>query len=137
MGSFLTRVKDKIQAKYKLDVNRVVQEYDAFLQYPLVTTSSFQDILDGKLNRRRRALQLTMMLHYWLYLIPRYCFVSLLYFADEKTRMYYQYILADYAEEMGMLGRTLNICYVVYSIGIFLNVIVIRKFEADKGRWSS
>ena len=108
MTSFLTTVKDKFQTRYKLDVNKVVKEYNAFLQYPLVTSSSFQDILDGKLNARRRALQLTLLLHYWLYVLPRYCFVCLLYFQDEKTRMHYQYNLADYAEEMGILGRTFN-----------------------------
>ena len=131
MASFFTTVKDKFQARYKLDVNQVVKEYDAFLQYPLVTTSSFQDILDGKLNQRRRALQLAIMLHYWLYLIPRYSFVTLLYFKDEKTRLHYQYILADYAEEMEILGRTFNVGFIVFSVGIFLNDVVMRKFEAQ------
>ena len=131
MNRFLTKVKDKLQARYKLDVNQVINEYDAFLQYPLVTTSSFQDILVGKLNKRRRAFQLTMMLHYWLYLVPRYSLVTLLYFQDEKTRTHYQYILADYAEEMGMLGRTFNVGFIVFSIGIFLNDVVMRKFEAQ------
>ena len=131
MTSFLTRVKEKIEAKYKLNVDRVVQEYDAFLQYPLVTTSSFQDILDGKLNRKRRALQLIIMLHYWLYLIPRYSFLTILYFQDEKTRTHYQYILADYTEEMGMLGRTFNVGYVVFTIEFFVNDVVMRKFEAQ------
>ena len=130
MASFLTRVKNKIKAKYRLDVDQVVQEYDAFLQHGLVTTSSFQNILDGKLNRKRRALQLTVMLYFWLYLIPRYGFVSLLYFQDEVTRIHYQYILADYAEQMGILGRTMNVGYIVFIIEIFLNNIVMKKFEA-------
>ena len=131
MASFFIRIKDNFQARYKLDVNQVVKKYDAFLQYPLVTTSSFQDILKRKLNERRRALQLTIMLYYWIYMIPRYCFVSFLYFQDEETRMYYQYTLADYAEEMGVLGRTFSACYVIFSIGTFLNDIVIRKFEGQ------
>ena len=132
MASFFTRVKDQIKARYRLNVDQVVQEYNAFLQHGLVTTSSFQDILDGKLNRRKRALQLTIMVYFWLYLIPRYSFVSLLYFQDEKTRMHYQYILADYAEEMGILGRTLNIGYIVFVIEIFLNNIVMIKFEGKR-----
>ena len=123
------RIKDKIKGRYKLDVNQVVQEYDAFLQYPLVTTSSFQDILDGKLNPRRRALQLAILLYYCLYLIPRYSFLIFLYFQNEKTRIHYQYILADYSEEVGILGRTFNVAYVVYVIGIFINDVVMRKFE--------
>ena len=131
MTSFLTRVKDKFEAKYKLDVNQVVKEYDLFLQYSLVTTSSFQDILDGNLNSRRRALQLTNMLIYWLYLIPRYSFLILLYFQEEKTRQYYQHILADYAEEIGILGRTFNIAVVIFGIGTLVNAYVMRKFEGQ------
>ena len=125
------KVTDKIIVRYRLDVNRVVQKYDAFLRHPLVTTSSFQSILDGKLNRRRRALQLTFMLHSGFYVIPRYCFVSLLYVQDEKTRLHYQYILADYNEELGMFGRTLNVIYIFFAIEMLFNVIVIRRFEGQ------
>ena len=131
MASFFTRVKDKIKAMWRLDVNQVVHEYDAFLQHGLVITSSFQNILDSKLNRKRRALQLAYMLHYCLYVIPRYCFVGLHYFQDEKTRTYYQYILADYAEEMGILGRTFNVGYIIFPIGMLFNYIVTRKFEGQ------
>ena len=129
MASFFTRAKDNIVARYKLDANQVVKEYDTFLRRGLVTTSSFQDILDGKLNRKRRAFQLAMLLYWGLYSIPRYLFFSLLYFQDEKTRIYYQYILADYAEEMGMLGRTFNVVYIIFSVGMVVNYIVTRKFE--------
>ena len=124
-------VKDKFHAKYKLNVNQVVKEYSAFLQYALVTTSSFEDILDRKLNQRKRTLQLTLMLHQWLYVIPRYSFLSLLYFQDEKTRKHYQYILADYGEEMGMVGRTYNVGYIIFAIGTFANDVVMRKFEGQ------
>ena len=131
MASFFTRVGDKIKAWYRLDVNQVVHEYNAFLQHGLVTTSSFQDILDGKLNRRRRALQLTFMLFLCLYFIPRYCLVSLLYFLDEKTRIHYQYILADYNEELGIIGRIFNVGCIMFGITMILNDIVIRKFEGQ------
>ena len=131
MASFFARVKDNVKAKYKLDINKVIRQYDAFLQYGLVTTSSFQDILDGKLNARRRAFQLTIMLILCVYLIPRYCLLCLLYFQDEKTRMHYQYILADYGEEMGMLGRAVNVTYVIFATGILVNDIVMRKFEGQ------
>ena len=131
MTRLLIRVKDKFKARYRLDVNQVVNEYNTFLQCGLVTTSSFQNILDGKLNRRRRALQLTVMLYFLLYMIPRHSFLILLYPQDDKTRMYYQYILADYGEEMGMLGRTFNVCFIIFPIGVLINNIVMRMFEAQ------
>ena len=131
MTSFFTTVKNKFQARYKLDGYQVVHEYDAFLQYGLVTTSSFENILDGKLNRTRRALQLTYILYFLLYVIPRYSFLTLLYYQDDGTRMYYQYILADYSQEMGMLGRTLNVAHIIFVIGITVNTYVTRKFEGQ------
>ena len=132
MASFFATVKDKFQARYKLDVNQVVKQYNAFLQHSLITTSLFQDILDGKLNARRRAFQLIIMLHIWLYMIPRYSIIILLYFQDETTRMHYQYILADYAEEMGMFGRTFNVLYVVFAFEMFINYVVLRKYEGRR-----
>ena len=142
MSSFLTKVPDnlqrffsgvneKFQAKFKLNFNQVVQEYENFLQCGKATTSSFSDILDGKLNPRKRAFQLTFMLYYLLYVIPRYSFLTFLSFEDEETRMHYQYILADYAEEMGMFGRAFNAAYVIFGIGMMLDDIVMRKFEAE------
>ena len=131
MTARYNKVMDKIKARLRLDVNQVVQEYDAFLQYGLVTTSSFQEIVDGKLNRKRRAHQLIFLLCACLYVIPRYSFLSLLYFQDEKIRIHYQYILADYAEEMGMLGRTFNVTYIIFAFGILVNDILMRKFEGQ------
>ena len=74
---------------------------------------------------------MTVMVYYWLYLVPRYGFVSLLYLQDKKTRMYYQCILPDYAEEMGILGRTMNVATMIFFGGIFVNNIVMRKFEGQ------
>ena len=143
MASFFSRVKDnmtgicsilknKINARYRVDVKQVVHKYDAFLQHGLVTTSSLQNILDDKLNSKRRALQLAYMLYYCLYVIPRYGFVSLLYFQDEKTRVNYEFLLADYTEEMGMLGRTFNVGIVTFSTGILANNIVLRRLKGRK-----
>ena len=38
----------------KWSPEQFVQDYDAFLQKYLVITSSFQNIVDGKLNKKRR-----------------------------------------------------------------------------------
>ena len=131
MASRLTRFKDKIKSRYHFNVDQVVKRYEDYLCYSLVTTTSFQNIVDGKLNQKRRNLQLLLLLDYVLYSIPKYGFFIHLYFRDEETRKYYQYILADYGEEMGMLGRTFNFCYPVFTVAFLINYSVMRKFEGQ------
>ena len=75
---------------------------------------------------------MTLIFWYWLYFLPRYCFVSLLYFQEENTRMRYQYILADYDEEMGMLGRTFNVGYIIFGTGMIMNYVTLIKFERQR-----
>ena len=123
--------KDKIVSRYRFDVNEVVKRYEDFICYSLVTTTSFQNIVDGKVNHKRRNLQLLLLLDYVLYSIPKYIFFCHLYFRDEETRKYYQYILADYGEEMGMLGKTFNFCYPLFTTGLLINYLVTRKFEGQ------
>ena len=119
-----------LQERYKLDINRVVQDYDEFLRYSLVTTRSFQDIQDKRTCPKEGFLQLLFIVFLLFYVIPKYSFLVSLYFQDEDTRLLYQHLLADYNEEMGLLGRTFNICYIVFGTGILVNIFVVRKYEA-------
>ena len=128
--TFTMEIINKIKEKYKLDVNRVVDEYDQYLRLALITTTPFQDIVNRKLSPRNRLFQRLLFLHY-VYLIPRYAFLCLLYLKNEDTQKYYQQLLGDYGEEFGLLGRTFNICYVVFSIEIVINVIVMRRHEEN------
>ena len=119
-----------LQQRYKLDINRVVQDYDEFLRHSLVTTRSFQNTQDERAHRKEGTLQLLFIVFLLFYLVPKYSFLVSLYFQAEDTRLRYQYLLADYNEEMGLLGRTFNTCYVVFATGVLFNIFVIRKYEA-------
>ena len=126
----MSQLLQMLKNRYALNVSRVVQNYDDFLQYALITTTSFPDIINGKLNQRNRSFQLTTLIYLFVYFFPKYFTLYYLYAQDEQTRQYYQYYLADYAEELGLLGRTFNICYSVFSFEIALNIISLRWFES-------
>ena len=115
---------------YALDVSKVIQHYDEFLQSALVTTTSFQDILDGKLNRRNRFWQLLYLVYLLVYFLPKFLFLSYAYTRDTATRVYYQQLLADYAEEFGLLGRTHIVCCVAFFGQNVLNTFFLRKYES-------
>ena len=116
--------------KYPLDSTRVVQKYDEYLQYALLTTASFRDIVAGKVNPRNRFRQNVLLCYYFVYFIPRYSFLSWLYFQKKEKRIHYQNMLADYAEEIGLLGRTFNVCYLLFTVGILLNTLVVRRYQS-------
>ena len=129
-----TRLMEKLlhflNNKYPLDSTRVVQKYDEYLQYALLTTASFRDIVAGKVNPRNRFRQNVLLCYYFVYFIPRYSFLSWLYFQEKEKRIHYQNVLADYAEEIGLLGRTFNMCYFLFTVGILLNTLVIRRYQS-------
>ena len=115
---------------FPLDVTKVVFNYEQFLQSALVTTTSFQDILDGKLNRRNRFWQLLYLIYLLVYFLPKSLFLSYAYTRNTATRVYYQQLLADYAEEFGLLGRTHIVCCVAFFGQNVLNTFFLRRYES-------
>lgn len=104
-----------------------IHKYEKTLIWSLAITSPFQDILEGKVNERKRFLQLLLILVDVFYVIPKYTFFCLLYLTDESTRRTCQYYFADYFEEFGTFGRVLNILYPVFTVTHVLDKIVLRK----------
>ena len=127
----MAKVLDLLKKEFRLDTSRVVQDYDDFLRKTLLTTTTFQDRLSGRLNRRNRFWQLIFVIHYILYTLPRYLILCYLYTSDDATRLRYQYLLADYAEELGLWGRTFNVCYVIFGTEAALNLLVMRKYDGS------
>ena len=127
----MANVLGLLKEKFRLDTSRVVQDYDDFLRRTLLTTTSFQDTLSGRLNRKYRFWQLIFVIHYIVYVWPRYLTLCYLYTRDEPTRLHYQYLMADYAEELGLWGRTFNVCYVIFGTEVALNLLVMRKYESS------
>ena len=119
-----------LRNRYPLDVSKVVENYDEFLQSALITTTSFHDILNRKLNKKNRTLQLTVLIYLFVYFFPKYFILCYSYTRDTETRVHYQYLLADYAEEMGLLGRTFNACYTVFQFENTVNSLFLRWYES-------
>ena len=124
-------VLELLKKEFRMNTSRVVEDYDKFLRKALITTTSFQDIVSGRLNRRNRLLQLIFLIHLILFTLPRYITLCYLYTRIESTRLRYQYLLADYGEELGLCGRALNVCYIVVGIEVTLNLLVMRKYESS------
>ena len=122
---------DLFSEQFQVGTSRVIEDYDKFLRQAFITTTSFQDILSGKLNRRNRFWQLIFLIHGMIYTLPRYLILCYLYTRDQPTRLHYQYLLADYGEELGLWGRTFNVCYVVFGIVLPMNQLLIRKYESS------
>ena len=127
MNRLLHRISNVMRLKWGPE--QFVQDYDAFLQKCFVTTSSLQNIIDGKLDKKRRIQQLLLFLP-MLYTIPRYVFICSLYLRDRETRLYWQYYLADYMEQLGVLGRLLNVFYVLFTVAAISDKMLLRKAEA-------
>ena len=127
----MARILTRLQEKFKPDFNRVVQDYDDFLRHSLVTTKSFQDIVDKVHNPKQSLKQLVFLVYALVYFLPKYLCLCSLYFQDENIRVRYQYLLADYNEELGLFGRTFNICSIVFSSGMVFNIFVMKKFEGS------
>lgn len=125
----MTSIVDRIKEKYKLNETRTVQDFDDFLQYAMVTTTSFQGILDGKLNPRNRFFQFLLLVFIFVYAMPRYSIICYLYTQDNAKRSQYLYLLADYGEEMGLLGKAINICFLVFGSELSFNLMILRKYE--------
>jgi hypothetical protein len=94
-------------------------------------TGSFQDIVDGKLNKRRRRFQILVNLLF-VFMLPRFCFACSLYaIKDESTRKYYQYMIVDYMETLGLVGRSFNAIYAVNLFPLVIDKLFFRSHEAS------
>ena len=131
VNPIMAGISTRLQERFKPDFNRVVQDYDDFLRHSLVTTKSFQDIVDKVHNPKQSLKQLVFLVYALVYFLPKYLCLCLLYFQDEKIRVRYQYLLADYNEELGLFGRTFNICSIVFASGMVLNIFVVKRFEGS------
>jgi hypothetical protein len=64
-----------------------------------------------------------------LWMMPRLFLLCFLYSFPNEFASVYRLYLADYFEELGLVGRSMNICYVLFMFFAFLDTIIIRYQE--------
>ena len=120
----------KLKSMLSLDVTRAVEDYDGFLRSALITTTSFQDIVSGNLNKRNRTVQLIVLVYLFVYHSPRYFTLCYAYTQDTETRTRLQNLLVDYGEELGLMGRIGNVCFAVFLFENSINSLFLRWNES-------
>ena len=112
------------------DAAKIIAKYEEVLQKSYIITSSFQDIINRKLNRKQRRIQLVIHLSVAMITI-RYIFFCFLYTTDKRTMNYYQYWLQDYWEALGLLGRSLNGVFATAYLPVVFNIFYLRFCEVS------
>ena len=144
-----TFLGDFFKMHEQYDSEKVISKYEKVLQQAYLTCGSFQDILDGNLNKNRRRIQMFIIIFFCV-LLPRYWFTCFLYGRSEETMKYYQYMIVDYMEQLGLVGRSLNAIYACNLLPLCIDKVMIRSYETHgrlefltemnslriKGKWS-
>ena len=113
----------------KFEAVRVISRYEEALRTSFMITSTFQDIVNGNLDKKRQFKQL--LIHFLILVVTvRYLFFCSLYITSEETREYYQYWFQDYWETLGILGRTLNASFATAILPVVINMFYLRHWES-------
>lgn len=106
----------------------LVRRFEKELLDGWIASSSFQDIVNGHLKRKGRIKQVILFV-VWILLAIRFGILSFLYLCREEIRFRGQYLLIDYLENAGIMGRIMNVAYCLeFLVQVFQNPI-IRKHE--------
>ena len=109
---------------------KVISRIEKHLLYAKLISSSFQDILDGKLNKKRRRIQL-MFAFLLLGMLMRFWISCYLYTRDHETVKDYKYWIVDYMDTLGLVGRCLNAIYGCNFITMTINRFFFRSWESS------
>ena len=118
------------------EAQEILEEYERYLCYSFVINSSFQEIVEGRLNKKRRRLHLLVLVVLGVYVVPRFAFLSAFYFQSKDVQDYYLYWFADYTQQVhGLLGKTWNALYIIFPSYLCINMTLLRRLE-EKGSLS-
>jgi len=109
----------------------VIKDYEKLLFDGQIINGSFKDIVDKMTRPFKRTLNWGFLVLYLGYIIPRLSFIGYLYLKDEETRTFWQCYLTDYFELLGMFGRYLNFCYLIFSFPVVLDRFWLYSFEKN------
>ena len=118
------------QIDNNVDIEKVVNDYDSFMQECLITTGSFHNIHSHRLNSRKRCQQLLFVTYYIIQSTLCTLFIWS-YRQDNNTRLWINYWFADYNEELGKFGRIINLCYPFYCVYVTADKFTLRWFESS------
>lgn len=118
--------------KFFKDDYDFIQDLEGCLQRSLLITSPLKDILKGTQNRKKRFFQVLLACVWILYVIPRYTLCCIFYAMEAEKRKIYQYYAVDYFEELGLFGRTLTACYLVFAISAVTDMMILRGNQKNK-----
>jgi len=108
----------------------VLKNYEKLLYDALIISGSLEDTLQNKSRPLKRMANWVLIVVYLVF-IPRYSFLCYLYLEDEDTRTFWQYYLVDYYEQLGMFGRCLNFCYIVFPVAQIMDKLLLFLFERN------
>lgn len=119
---------------FKKDEVAILQDFEKYLQKALVIPASHEDLLSQTNLSRGHRMQLAFMTLQSFWSIPRLGFFCSLYtpFYSEETATRLRFYLADYFEELGLLGRTLQIAYFIFGLGCMADQILLRRSERSQ-----
>jgi len=113
--------------------DQVIDLYEKCLQNALIISTSFKNVIQVKLDRKRRLLQAIFLGIAFFYVVPRYSFICFMYSKDQETRKYWEYLIPDYLTQFGLFGKALNLLYATFILFIAVDKLYQRIFES-KGR---
>ena len=117
---------------FAIEMRRLIRNFDYQLRQAWLTSSTFTEIENGRLNKIGRRKQLFIIIMGSV-MITKWALTSYLYLCNDKDRELGQYYLLDYMESIGLMGRMYNIVYFLEVMFVVGNTITVRKHEG-KGK---
>lgn len=106
----------------------LVRRFERELVDGWIASSSFQDIVNGRLKREGRIKQVILFL-VWILLALRLGIICFLYLCREEVRLAGQRLLIDYIENAGIVGRMVNFSFFSELFVQACQNIVVREHE--------
>ena len=113
--------------------DQVIDLYESCLQRGLIISTSFKNVVENKMDSKRRWLQFSFLFFLFFNVVIRQAILCSLYLKDEETKKKWEFYLPNYLEQFGLFGKLLNFVYLVFGSIIFIDLSHFRVFES-KGR---
>src|SRR6266550_4656090 len=114
----IEQIKRKMRSSLFLDKDgqEMLKDFESSLEQILVTSSSFEEIVDSNLNKRRRHLQLIVIASLLLYAIPVHLLQSIGYYSEDMRWPLFDTVFPDLFGHIPLGGPILNHCYTAFVV---------------------